>query len=175
MYNNPYYPYNNTYYPQQQRLNQLEQQYPQFANNNYMNQQSQMMNNHNIPTQTISLQGKAVDSIDVVKATDVPLDGSIIYFPQTDGSAIYTKQLQKDGTSKISIYTIQTERTDAVEQQNKENANIEKIYADIADIKKNIDNNISTLINRFDEFKEEISTKIKDQKKTTTTTRGGRK
>ena len=53
--------------------------------------------------QTI-LQGKSVDSIDVVKATDVALDGSICYFPLIDGSAIITKQLQQDGTSKITIY-----------------------------------------------------------------------
>ena len=50
------------------------------------------------------LLGKAVESIDVVKAMDLPLDGSISYFPLTDGSAIVSKQLQTDGTSKIIIY-----------------------------------------------------------------------
>lgn len=50
------------------------------------------------------LQGKMVDSIDVVKAMEFPLDGSISYFPLTDGSAILTKQLQNDGTSKITMY-----------------------------------------------------------------------
>lgn len=50
------------------------------------------------------LQGKSVDSIDVVKAMDIPLDGSISYFPITDGTAIVTKQLQTDGSSKTIIY-----------------------------------------------------------------------
>lgn len=50
------------------------------------------------------IQGKQVDSVDVVKATDVPFDGSISYFPLTDGTAIVTKQLQMDGTSKIVVY-----------------------------------------------------------------------
>lgn len=50
------------------------------------------------------LQGKSVDSIDVVKAMDIPLDGTISYFPLTDGSAIVTKQLQSDGSSKTIIY-----------------------------------------------------------------------
>lgn len=50
------------------------------------------------------LQGKSVDSIDVVKAMDIPLDGSVSFFPLTDGTAIVTKQLQKDGTSKTIIY-----------------------------------------------------------------------
>lgn len=50
------------------------------------------------------LNGKSVDSIDVVKAMDIPLDGSVSYFPLTDGSAIVTKQLMNDGTSKTVIY-----------------------------------------------------------------------
>lgn len=54
--------------------------------------------------QSIGLQGKTVDSIDVVKATDIPLDGSVSYFPLTDGSAIISKQLMQDGTSKVIIY-----------------------------------------------------------------------
>lgn len=54
--------------------------------------------------QPIGLQGKSVDSVDVVKAMDIPLDGTISYFPLTDGTAIVTKQLQQDGTSKTTIY-----------------------------------------------------------------------
>lgn len=55
-------------------------------------------------TKPTSLLGKSVDNIDVVKAMDIPLDGSISYFPLTDGSAIVSKQLQNDGTSKIVVY-----------------------------------------------------------------------
>lgn len=54
--------------------------------------------------QPIGLQGKSVDSIDVVKAMDIPLDGTVSYFPLTDGTAIVTKQLQQDGTSKTIVY-----------------------------------------------------------------------
>lgn len=54
--------------------------------------------------QPIGLQGKSVDNIEVVKAMDIPLDGSVSFFPLVDGSAIVTKQLQTDGTSKIVIY-----------------------------------------------------------------------
>lgn len=54
--------------------------------------------------QNAVLQGKVVDSLDVVRATDIPYDGSVSYFPLTDHSAIITKQLQQDGTSKMVIY-----------------------------------------------------------------------
>lgn len=56
------------------------------------------------PTSQVGLLGKSVDNIDVVKAMDIPLDGSISYFPLTDGSAIVSKQLQMDGTSKIIVF-----------------------------------------------------------------------
>ena len=94
----------NPYTPQMQRLQQMEQQYPQYAQ---QNAQSYPQNPQTYPqsyVQPIGLQGKSVDSVDVVKAMDIPLDGSVSYFPLTDGSAIVTKQLQADGTSKTTIY-----------------------------------------------------------------------
>lgn len=51
-----------------------------------------------------NLQGKVVDSIEVAKVTDILLDGSVSYFPLADGSAIVSKQLQQDGTSKLIVY-----------------------------------------------------------------------
>ena len=55
-------------------------------------------------TKPSGLQGKQVDSFEVAKASDVPFDGSISYFPLTDGTAIVTKQLQTDGTSKLVVF-----------------------------------------------------------------------
>ena len=86
MYNayNPYYGYN--------KIN------PQFMQQ-YVPQQQ-----YTTPQQPIGIQGKTVDSLEVVKAMDIPLDGSTSYFPLIDGSAIVTKQLQQDGTSKMVIF-----------------------------------------------------------------------
>lgn len=50
------------------------------------------------------LKGKTIDNLEVVKGADILMDGSVSYFPMADGSAIATKQLQQDGTSKIIIY-----------------------------------------------------------------------
>lgn len=57
-----------------------------------------------IQNKLLNLQGKVIDNLEVVKATDISLDGSVNYFPLADGSAIATKQLQPNGTSKIVIY-----------------------------------------------------------------------
>lgn len=89
MYGNPYY--------NQQRFQQVVPQ-QQLQNSNYI----QPIQPTVLPQ--IGLLGKPVESIDVVKAMDIPLDGSISYFPISDGTAIVSKQLQTDGTSKITIY-----------------------------------------------------------------------
>ena len=97
---NPYYGYipnqygKSSYYMQQPNV--TPQYQPQATD--YM---SQMQNAYQKP---LGLQGKTVDNIEVVKATDIPLDGSISYFPLVDGSSIITKQLQADGTSKMIVY-----------------------------------------------------------------------
>ena len=104
MYNN----YGFNPYFQQQKFQNIEQP----------NQQP-MMTTYQPPiqmTKPTTLLGKSVDNIDVVKAMDIPLDGSISYFPLTDGSAIVSKQLQNDGTSKIIVYKpTQEEKKDAIQ------------------------------------------------------------
>lgn len=81
-------------YPYQQPMQQPQNQM----------QMPKVQPTEQIYKQPILLQGKSVDSVEVVKAMDIPLDGSVSYFPLTDGSAIVTKQLQQDGTSKTIIY-----------------------------------------------------------------------
>ena len=105
--------------------------------NNGFNQPMYMNNyqNNNTLRQPITpsmggLMGKVVDSADVVKVTDIPLDGSTSYFPLVDGSAILTKKLQVDGTSKIVVYK-------PVVEEPKETPKY-VTYAELDDIKKHI-------------------------------------
>lgn len=48
--------------------------------------------------------GKIVDSVDVVKATDVPMDGNMYYFPKADGTEIYAKQWLQNGQTRILTF-----------------------------------------------------------------------
>lgn len=60
-----------------------------------------------VPQTKPMLNGKQVESVDIVKnCMEIPLDGSISYFPLTSGEMIVTKQLQMDGTSKTKIYKL---------------------------------------------------------------------
>ena len=116
MFNNNY----NPYYNQPQRFQPVESITQPI---NTMNTQpyipSTTNNNH------IGLLGKSVESIDVVKAMDIPLDGSTSYFPLTDGSAIVTKKIQNDGTSKTIVYK-------PVEEESKS----QPVYVTMEDVEK---------------------------------------
>lgn len=126
--------YGNPYFAQQQRfqqpmINQPTQPQPYIPT-------IQPINN---PT---SLLGKAVESVDVVKAMDIPFDGSISYFPLTDGSAIITKQLQTDGTSKMVVYKpVQEDKKGAIQfatLEDIENAINDLDLSDIQDLRDDV-------------------------------------
>ena len=51
--------------------------------------------------QSINPIVKIVDSIDSVRASDVPMDGNMYYFPKADGTEIYAKQWLPNGTTRI--------------------------------------------------------------------------
>ena len=147
MYNN--YGYNPYYQPQ--RFQGVEQTSQQPMLTSY--QPSMQL------TKPTGLLGKSVDNIDVVKAMDIPLDGSISYFPLTDGSAIVSKQLQNDGTSKIVVYKpTQEEKEESVK------------YATLEDLQDAInDIDLSDIQDFKDELKEfrnelkEIQKKLKNK------------
>lgn len=141
MYNNPYY---------QNRFQ------PMGVPN--MNTQPYIQPQPISPNTNIGLQGKSVESLDVVKAMDIPLDGSISYFPLTDGSAIVSKQLQNDGTSKLIIYK-------PVEEDRKEKqkyVTMEELNAAISDIDLS---DFQDLLDMKDDIKE-LKKQLKELKKT---------
>lgn len=98
------------------------QQYPNYLMNNYSQyQQPQMQFNpymqrmENLQQFQQALQqpavanqipalGKVVESMDIVKVTDIPMDGNVYYFPKADGEEIYTKQFMPNGQTRILTF-----------------------------------------------------------------------
>lgn len=140
---NPYYGYT----PQYGRNPYIQQP---IATPQYQSQANEYMQNIQPATyqKPITLQGKSVDNIEVVKATDIPLDGSVSYFPLVDGSSIITKQLMQDGTSRMIVY--KPAETEPKATENKE------IYV----TEKQLEEKLSTFNN--EEIKQEIE-KLKKQ------------
>ena len=141
-FNNPYiYP---NMQPQMPRMQPVEPQY---------------MQSQNLYKQRVGLQGKSVDSIDVVKAMDIPLDGTISYFPLTDGSAIVTKQLQNDGSSKTMIYKPINSNSNSTNNnkyvtETEWNENIPNIKEELKNIKEKLENVIDETKNLSNTNKE---------------------
>lgn len=134
--------YNNNYYQPPRNLG---------VQTNYQQPIYQPMYQVPISQPTSSgLQGKIVDSIETAKNQDIQLDGSISYFALTDGTAIVSKQLQADGTSKTTIYRPISE----------EQVELPK-YATLDDIKKEIE---KIDLSDIDDLKEEIRELKKDLK-----------
>ena len=48
--------------------------------------------------------GKIVESMDIVKVTDIPMDGNLYYFPKADGTEIYSKQFMPNGQTRILTF-----------------------------------------------------------------------
>lgn len=111
------------YYPNNFYQNYQYSGYPQMS----QMPQSPMVSN---------LQGKVVDGIEIVKATDVPF-GSFSIFPKGDFGEIYLKTWNNNGTTQIITYKPVVE-----EETKKEEPNLilEKI--------NNIENQLTDLINK---------------------------
>ena len=48
--------------------------------------------------------GKYVENIEMVKVTDIPMDGNMYYFPKVDGTEIYSKQFMPNGQTRILTF-----------------------------------------------------------------------
>lgn len=48
--------------------------------------------------------GKMVESMDMVKVADIPMDGNMYYFPKADGTEIYSKQFMPNGQTRILTF-----------------------------------------------------------------------
>lgn len=98
--NNPYAQMNNMY---------AQPNNPYADRMNFLQNYQQSLQQPIVPTQTpvsnqMTTLGKMVDSIDVVKATDIPMDGNAYYFPKADGTEVYCKQWLQNGTTRILTF-----------------------------------------------------------------------
>ena len=78
--------------------------------------------------QIAMLQGQMVDGIDTVKAKDVDMSGNPVYYPKTDGTEIYKKQLQADGRSRIFVYRLLNQDEQQQPKQGEKQIDIESMF-----------------------------------------------
>jgi hypothetical protein len=129
-----------------------------FLQNCQQNLQPPMQNSQMQATsQQTSFIGKVVDSIDVVKATDIPMDGNIYYFPKADGTEIFGKQWLANGRTHILTFkpVLDTEPNNPTQDNTKSQIGISEEVTEV-------------IMKRFDELENKISNLESSLTKTST-------
>lgn len=100
----PYMNQNPNYYAQY--MQSPQQQYnPYLQRMENLQQFQQTLNPAPVQMQNqFPALGKMVESMDIVKVTDIPMDGNMYYFPKADGTEIYGKQFGMDGKTRILTF-----------------------------------------------------------------------
>lgn len=133
---NPAYTYNNPFMYTTPQTNSLYNQIPIQPVTGYPTPPAYGIQNQiaSQPSRPM-LQGRTVNDINEVMASEVPMDGSSSIFPLQNGSRIYVKSWNSDGTIKTLTYALEEEQS------------VTKSKSDVV--------NISDLINRrFDSLEE---------------------
>ena len=100
-----------------------------YPNNNYY--QNYSYQNQTMQPQPLvpSLQGKVVDSVEMVRVNEVPF-GSFGVFPKGDLSEVYIKSWNSNGTTQINTYRpVQVEETKEAKEISSRDELLEKINA----------------------------------------------
>ena len=147
-YGNPYFaqPFQQIQ-PYQDRLAQLQNSYQQAMPYGQAQIQQPIQQMPQMP-QIPMLQGQMVDGIDTVKAKDVDMSGNPVYYPKTDGTEIYRKQLQADGRSRIFVYRL----VNPEEQQPKQEEKPIDIEAMFNQLRNDVCSEISEIKSMFPTF-----------------------
>lgn len=149
MINNPYQTapmMNNNYMPMQNpyadRMNFL-QNYQQ-----NLQQQPMQMNQQPMPQQIAGINGRVVQAVENINANEVPMDGSMAFFPKQDMSEIYVKSWNANGRIKTIVYKPYTES---------DGNNVSNPTADIENAKFTLsDESTQLFLNKFEELSEKI-------------------
>lgn len=139
-----------TFYPQMNNNYQMPMQNPYMDRMAQLQQYQQSLQQPVAGTQMslanqMSALGKMVDSIDVVKATDIPMDGNAYYFPKADGTEVYCKQWLQNGTTRILTFKPVSE-----DNPNKVSSDTEKLKIGLSDEVTEV------FMKRFDELEKRI-------------------
>lgn len=99
--------------------------------------------------------GKVVQSQDSIVANDVPMNGSVAFFPKSDLSEIYAKQWSADGTISTMVFKpIQNDNPNKLSQD------AEKLKIGLSDEATEIFNkHFDTLFSKMEELEKKIDEK----------------
>ena len=109
MMNNPYMQSQNPY---MDRMNFL-QNYQQSLQQPLVPTQMSGANQQAMPQQIAGINGRIVQAVENINANEVPMDGSVAFFPKQDLTEIYAKSWNADGTIRtLTFKPVLNDKTD---------------------------------------------------------------
>lgn len=151
-------PYVNPYY-----LQQNQQSYPQYYNplaqvqNRPIDYQQNIPNNYQQNQIVQGINGKMIAEINQITANDVPMDGSVAFFPKQDLSEVYAKSWNADGTIRTVTYK------PVLDGEPKTAPKPEKLKCDLSE------ESAQNIMNKFDEISDrlgQLEKSLQSQRKT---------
>ena len=109
MMNNPYIQSQNPY---MDRMNFL-QNYQQNLQQPLVPTSMSGANQQAMPQQIVGINGRIVQAVETINPNEVPMDGSVAFFPKQDLTEIYAKSWNTDGTIRtLTFKPILNDKTD---------------------------------------------------------------
>ena len=109
MMNNPYMQSQNPY---MDRMNFL-QNYQQSLQQPLVPTSMSGANQQAMPQQIAGINGRIVQAVENINANEVPMDGSVAFFPKQDLTEIYAKSWNADGTIRtLTFKPVLNDKTD---------------------------------------------------------------
>ena len=111
MMNNPYMQSQNPY---MDRMNFL-QNYQQNLQQPLVPTSMSGANQQAMPQQIAGINGRIVQAVENINANEVPMDGSVAFFPKQDLTEIYAKSWNSDGTIRtLTFKPVLNDKTDVL-------------------------------------------------------------
>lgn len=101
-----------------------------------------------MPQQIAGINGRVVQAVENINANEVPMDGSMAFFPKQDMSEIYVKGWNADGTINTIVYKPYTAPKDNQTVNSMANAENAKFTLS--------DESTQLFLNKFEELSEKI-------------------
>lgn len=121
-------PYQNPYASQQYGNPYMAM--PQNQTVQYSNNPMNNAMNTNRARPNIGLIGRAVNNENEIRPDEVPMDGNVAFFPQSDGSCIYAKYWNNNGLIDKRVYVLAPMDGDAT--SNTPMNNLEMMYKELS-------------------------------------------
>ena len=124
MMNNPYMQPQNPY---MDRMNFL-QNYQQNLQQPLVPTSMSGANQQATPQQIVGINGRIVQAVETINPNEVPMDGSVAFFPKQDLTEIYAKSWNADGTIRtLTFKPVLNDKTDIL------SGNTEKLEFDLSE------------------------------------------